>query len=161
MRSAEEWFSMYGESHQNKTNKAIHFIFVPLIMFTVIGLFLAIPMPESIASISPHLNAATAFIAITWLGFYLRTNPLLALGMLIQVAIMYALQFLLLSTVLGGSLGYLAIANVAIFAISWVAQFWGHKIEGKKPSFINDLQFLLIGPMWILGFIYRNLGIKY
>ncbi len=160
MRSADEWFELYGESHQNKTNKAIHFIFVPLIMFTVIGLFLSIPMPESMTNISPHLNAATIFIAVTWLGFYLRTNALLALGMLIQVALMYLLQFLILQA-LNGSLGWLAIINVAVFAVSWVFQFVGHKIEGKKPSFINDLQFLLIGPMWILGFIYRNLGIKY
>jgi uncharacterized membrane protein YGL010W len=55
----------------------------------------------------------------------------------------------------------LALVMLGIFAVCWVFQFWGHKIEGKKPSFLDDLKFLLVGPMWILGFVYRKLGIKY
>ena len=50
---------------------------------------------------------------------------------------------------------------ILIFIISWILQFIGHKIEGKKPSFIKDIQFLLIGPAWLLGYIYRKQGIKY
>jgi len=48
-----------------------------------------------------------------------------------------------------------------VFVLAWVGQFYGHKVEGKKPSFLKDLQFLLIGPAWLLGFIYRKLGIPY
>ena len=53
------------------------------------------------------------------------------------------------------------IFSVIIFVIAWIGQFIGHKIEGKKPSFIEDLQFLLIGPAWLLSFIYKKIGIKY
>ena len=48
-----------------------------------------------------------------------------------------------------------------MFAIAWIGQFIGHKIEGAKPSFLDDLKFLLIGPAWLLSFIYKKLGIKY
>jgi uncharacterized membrane protein YGL010W len=64
---------------------------------------------------------------------------------------------------------YLAKADIAplwlisilIFAVAWIGQFIGHNIEGKKPSFLKDLQFLLIGPMWLLSFIYKKLNIAY
>ena len=45
--------------------------------------------------------------------------------------------------------------------LAWIGQFIGHKIEGEKPSFFEDLQFLLIGPAWLLGAIYQKLGIRY
>ena len=51
--------------------------------------------------------------------------------------------------------------SLMIFIVAWIGQFIGHKIEGKKPSFFQDLQFLLIGPAWLLSFIYDKLGIKY
>ncbi|WP_291074819.1 MULTISPECIES: Mpo1-like protein [unclassified Empedobacter] len=50
---------------------------------------------------------------------------------------------------------------LVVFIITWLLQFVGHKIEGKKPSFLKDLQFLLVGPIWLLGFILRKVGIKY
>ena len=49
---------------------------------------------------------------------------------------------------------------LSIFIIAWIGQFIGHKIEGKKPAFFKDLQFLLIGPLWLLSFIYKKLNIK-
>ena len=51
--------------------------------------------------------------------------------------------------------------SLIIFVVAWIGQFIGHKIEGKKPSFFQDLQFLLIGPAWLLSFIYNKFGIKY
>jgi uncharacterized membrane protein YGL010W len=50
---------------------------------------------------------------------------------------------------------------LALFIVAWIFQFIGHKIEGKKPSFFKDLQFLLIGPAWLLSFIYQKVGIRY
>jgi uncharacterized membrane protein YGL010W len=53
------------------------------------------------------------------------------------------------------------ITSIIIFALAWVGQFYGHAVEGKKPSFLKDVQFLMIGPAWVLAFLYRKLGIKY
>jgi uncharacterized membrane protein YGL010W len=51
--------------------------------------------------------------------------------------------------------------SIVVFVIAWIGQFIGHSIEGKRPSFFKDLQFLLIGPLWLLSFVYRRLGIRY
>ena len=50
---------------------------------------------------------------------------------------------------------------LAIFVVAWIGQFVGHAVEGRRPSFFKDLQFLLIGPLWLLSFAYRRLGLRY
>jgi len=51
--------------------------------------------------------------------------------------------------------------SIAVFVVAWIGQFIGHKIEGKKPSFLDDLRFLLIGPLFVLGFLYRRFNLVY
>ena len=51
--------------------------------------------------------------------------------------------------------------SIAIVVLAWVGQFVGHQIEGRKPSFLDDLRFLLIGPLFVLGFLYRRLDLAY
>jgi uncharacterized membrane protein YGL010W len=50
---------------------------------------------------------------------------------------------------------------LVLFVLAWIGQFVGHKIEGKKPSFFQDVVFLLIGPAWLLHFIYKKAGQRY
>jgi uncharacterized membrane protein YGL010W len=53
------------------------------------------------------------------------------------------------------------VTSLVIFVAAWIGQFIGHAIEGKRPSFFKDLQFLLIGPLWLLAAAYRRLGLRY
>jgi uncharacterized membrane protein YGL010W len=144
--------SEYGVSHKNLTNQLIHKICVPLIMLSVVGIIWAIPTPEFFNSI-PYLNWATIFVAAC-LVFYLTLNFVMFIGMLILTAAMCWICQQLQNS------GILLSTSIAIFVLSWIAQFYGHKIEGKKPSFIQDLAFLLIGPLWVLRFFYSKVGIK-
>jgi uncharacterized membrane protein YGL010W len=50
---------------------------------------------------------------------------------------------------------------VLAFVVAWIGQFIGHAIEGKRPSFFKDVQFLMIGPLWLLADVYRRLGIRF
>jgi len=52
-------------------------------------------------------------------------------------------------------------AAAAIFVIAWIGQFVGHAVEGRRPSFFKDLQFLLIGPLWLLAAAYRRFSLPY
>src|SRR5450830_683990 len=54
-----------------------------------------------------------------------------------------------------------ATAALAVLVAAWIGQFIGHKIEGKKPSFFEDLRFLLIGPLFVLSVFYRRWRISY
>ena len=85
--------------------------------------------------------------------FYISLSLPIAIGMLVVSALM-----VLTLTIVTEHLLTLALV---VFAIAWIGQFIGHKIEGKKPSFFEDIKFLLIGPAWLLGFVYRRLGIAY
>lgn len=142
----------YGVSHTNPTNQLIHKICVPLIMLTVIGFFWLIPRPEAFHSI-PYLNWATIFIGLC-LIFYLSLNFLMFLGMLVQTFVMSVIVSKLDQS------GILLPFCVIVFVLSWIGQFYGHKIEGKKPSFLQDLVFLLIGPLWVQRFLYKRIGLK-
>jgi uncharacterized membrane protein YGL010W len=66
-----------------------------------------------------------------------------------------------LYAMVGFNAGVLALWAVGIFVVAWIGQFVGHKIEGKKPSFLEDLQFLLIGPAWLMHFIFKKMGIRF
>ena len=153
MKTVDDWFREYGESHQNHTNKILHWVCIPLIMFSLIGLLWILPIPGL-----DHEVANVGFVfLLASLGYYLRLSVPLALGMTVIASVMVAI----LVIIERHSTWPLWQICLAIFVLAWVGQFIGHKIEGKKPSFFQDHQFLLIGPLWLLGFIYRRVGIRY
>jgi uncharacterized membrane protein YGL010W len=150
-KSINTWLDEYAESHQNKINKSIHWICVPLITFTLLGLLSLISYDFK----TYNIDLASILIAIAII-FYFRLSKSLAVGMLIfSTFCIFILSKL--KTIIPGS--NLIILYILVFIISWIGQFIGHKIEGKKPSFIKDIQFLLIGPVWLLSFIYKKLNI--
>lgn len=151
----QQWFDLYGESHQNLTNKAIHWICVPTIFFSVIGLLASIPPPE-LPAIGQIPWAKTVMLVVL-VGFYLPRSLTLTTGM----AVWGGFCLWLCTVIIDRSPWPLWAVSLAAFALAWIGQFIGHHIEGKKPSFLDDLQFLLIGPAWLMGFIYRRLGIPY
>jgi uncharacterized membrane protein YGL010W len=158
MREIDDWFNAYAESHQNRINKLIHWICVPLIFWSVIALLWSIPFPEAIQGTG--LNWAYVVLMGT-LGWYMFLAPPLAIGMLvISYSLLYFTETLHARLDETGQIS-LWILSLLVFAIAWVGQFIGHKIEGKKPSFLTDLSFLLIGPLWLLHFIYRKLRLPY
>ncbi len=154
-RNIHQWLEAYGESHQNKTNKLIHWVCVPGIFLTIAGLLWCIPVPEAMAKV-PYLNWATLTM-LPIMAFYFRLSALVALGMAAFTLVCMAAIAWYEQVAMFGLLE----TCVFFFVGFWIMQFWGHKIEGQKPSFFEDLQFLLIGPAWVIGFAYRKLGIQY
>ena len=157
MKTIQNWLDEYAVSHQNPTNKKVHFVCVPVIFFTIVGLLYSIPFPQLVDLKIVEFNVATIALVLVTL-YYLRLSVSLAIGM-------FLFSFLCLvisqSIVLQSSKSVLAITCVILFIMAWIFQFWGHNIECKKPSFLKDLQFLMIGPAWIMSFIYKKLGISY
>ena len=154
-RSIQDWFDAYGVSHQNPTNKLIHWICVPTIYFCVVGLLWSIPLPDAPPFSGAHLVAKVAVGLVAL--FYLRISLPIMIGMLAWSVLCLAVCSYL---DLYAPWPLWAIC-LSLFVLAWIGQFYGHRIEGKKPSFLDDLQFLMIGPAWLLGFIYRRLGIPY
>jgi uncharacterized membrane protein YGL010W len=155
MRSVADWLGEYGESHIDPTNKLLHWVCVPLIVLALMGMFWSIPVPRAFAEASPWINWATLGAVIA-LGYYASLSIRLAIG----IAIVFAMMFAILNGLAELPAPLWATALV-IFVAAWVGQFIGHAVEGKRPSFFKDVQFLLIGPLWLLAALYRRLGISY
>ncbi len=148
MKSMQNLLDEYGESHQNQTNKLIHWICVPLIYFSLVCFIIQ-------ARLSTGISFTTAVFTLALL-FYVSKSFSIAIGMGAFTVICMMVAFVI-KKVLPFPIWQPALI---IFVLAWVGQFIGHKIEGKKPSFLKDLQFLLVGPAWLLAFIYKKLGIK-
>jgi uncharacterized membrane protein YGL010W len=159
MRKIDHLFLEYGESHQNGTNKTIHWICVPLIFFSIVGLIASIPsqpVQSVLGAGNPYANWAAVGLILV-LVYYVSLSIPLSIGMMLFSALcLLVVNFIVQSTDVP-----LWIVSLVIFFVAWIGQFYGHKIEGKKPSFLKDIQFLLIGPAWLMHFIYKRLGIPY
>jgi uncharacterized membrane protein YGL010W len=155
MRSVADWFGEYGESHAHPTNKLLHWICVPLIVLAVMGLLWSIPFPEVVAGQSRWINWATLIAALA-VAYYAT----LSVGLAIGTALSYVLLFAAIVAL--ESLPWPVWASsLFIFIVAWIGQFIGHAVEGKRPSFFKDLQFLMIGPLWLVAGLYRRLGVPY
>lgn len=157
MRKIDLLFAEYAESHRNSTNKLIHWICVPLIFWTILGFISLIPAPHFCASYFGCISFVSIIAVVLVTIFYARLSLLISFLMIIIMLLME--HFVYAVNINFGKKSWLIYAGV--FIITWILQFVGHKIEGKKPSFLKDLQFLLIGPIWLLSFILKKTGIRY
>ena len=148
MKTVHQWLAEYSISHRNPTNNTLHWICVPQIVFAAFLAFKCIALGHGLA------NAELLVMALS-LAYYLRLSWRLAIGLaLVYVPMYYAT--VLIQQAAGP---YTLAIAAAIFVVAWIGQFIGHHYEGAKPSFFKDLQFLLIGPLWLMSFIYRKLQI--
>ena len=140
-RKVDSLLARYGESHTQPVNELIHFVAIPLIVFSLLGVLYWV-----------HPNLALVVVAAS-LVYYARLSIVFTATMALLSALMlYGLGLL-------GS--WLLPLSIAIFVVSWIFQFIGHKIEGKKPSFLEDLQYLLVGPLFVLSKLFLKLGIRW
>ncbi len=160
-RQVDIYFDAYSESHQNPTNKFIHWICVPLILFSIIGLVTAIPFPklEFLGQYQTYINWFSFLMAAIIL-YYFELSRILAFLMILVISFMFYFIVLLERVEQNGGPALWQV-SLGIFVVAWIGQFIGHKIEGKKPSFLDDLRFLLIGPIWLLHFICKKVGMPY
>jgi uncharacterized membrane protein YGL010W len=140
-RRVDELLAHYGESHQNPGNEVIHFIAIPLIMLSLVGMLFAL-----------HPYVAYAFMAASMV-YYARLSMVFLVSMAVLSAVAIALVFAMGRHVLA--------ISVAIFVGAWIMQFIGHKMEGKKPSFFEDIQYLWVGPLFVLSKLFIKLGVRW
>ncbi|MGA9334867.1 MAG: Mpo1-like protein [Rudaea sp.] len=153
-REVDRWLGNYSQDHRSPTNILIHWICVPLILWTAIALLWVVPVPAVLGRAGLWAGVAMFF---AW-TFYMRLSRPLGFGMLVA--------FVVLGLITEAAYRFLGPRDlmwlsIVVFVLAWIAQFVGHKIEGKKPSFLTDLAYLLIGPAWIVAKIMRKLGVAY
>lgn len=155
MRNLNQFLADYGESHEHPVNQLIHFICVPVILFSTLGLLWLVPIGQWMGlegAAGQWLNGATVLgvlSAIVYLRLGVGVLALMVGWFAASVAIILAIQNA------GLPLGWI---SLSVWVAAWIVQVYGHKVEGKKPSFVDDLIFLLIGPIFVSVEIAGKLG---
>lgn len=157
MRKIDQLFSEYAESHQNPTNKAIHWICVPLIFWSILGFISIVPSPHIFVQYFGAISVVSVLALLIVTVFYFRLSWRMALMMIVIMLLMEHLVYFVNIHLAHHSW----MLFLTVFILAWIGQFYGHKVEGKKPSFLKDLQFLLIGPIWLLHFLLKKWKLKY
>jgi len=154
MRTLKQFLDTYAESHQNPVNQWIHVFCVPAIFFATLGLMWLVPVgrfiPGVSADLASYINLATLFAALIGLPYYLR----LSFGSLIIGTSWSLLSFAAIFAIQSHGVSLFWI-SAAVWVVAWAIQFYGHHVEGAKPSFADDVQFLLIGPLFVMQKINR------
>ena len=153
-RPVDRFLGNYSEDHRHPTNRLVHWVCVPLIVWSVIALLWVISVPPGIGRPGLWAGAALVFASM----YYIKLSMRLAIALVLFFALLMGITHLFYNAI--GTSGLLWTA-VGVFVLAWIAQFIGHQIEGRRPSFLTDLVYLLVGPMWLMSKIFRRLGISY
>jgi uncharacterized membrane protein YGL010W len=154
MRQIDALLDQYSEDHRNHTNQLIHLLCVPAIVWSVTALLWTIPVPGTWF----RPGAFCAFVMVAALAWYWRLSPRLFVGIALVFALFAAINWWIATRFGMAALLWTAIG---VFVVAWIGQFIGHHIEGRRPSFLTDLKFLLVGPMWTIRKLYDRLGLAY
>ena len=147
MRSIDEFLNEYGKTHRNPRNQLIHFVCVPVILISSLafGWPLSMAMLGSEAAWAPYVNVATVASILMLAAFYSRLGWRAVTAMVVFLGVSIAV----IMAVESSPLPLIWTAVIAWIA-AWLVQLIGHNIEGAKPSFLDDVVFLLIGPLFVL-----------
>lgn len=152
-RSMRDWLESYSQDHQHPTNRLLHWICVPLIVWSVLALLWTIPVPPTL--LRPGAWAVLAIVlAFAW---YWKHSHRLGAALLVALAI-----FALICAGVFDRLGPMSMRwlAVGVFVGAWVGQFIGHVFEGRRPSFFTDLAYLMVGPAWLMDKLLNRIGLK-
>src|SRR5205085_942815 len=120
MRDIAEYFADYASYHRTQGNKWFHRAGIPLIVLTLIGMLVRVPIARGV-------NAAIVLIVLAEL-VYFALEWRLAIAMLVVTAAFY----------FAGAAMPLWL-NVALFVLGWIFQFVGHSVyEKKQPAFLKN-----------------------
>ena len=123
---------------------------------STLGLFWLLPLGQWLGlegAGAYWVNGGTLLAAIC-MPFYFR----MSLGMTVLMAGWLAVSLAIIVAVDRSGLS-LAWNAAGLWLLAWAVQVWGHKVEGKKPSFVDDLVFLLVGPMFVSIELAHKLGV--
>ena len=152
-RSMHDWLESYSQDHQHPTNRLLHWICVPLIVWSVLALLWTIPVPATLL----RPGAWAVFAIVLAFAWYWKRSHRLGAALLVALAIFALICAGVFERLGPMSMRWLA---VCVFVAAWLGQFIGHVFEGRRPSFFTDLAYLLVGPAWLMDKLLNRIGLK-
>jgi uncharacterized membrane protein YGL010W len=152
MKAIEENLTQYAAYHRDRRNIATHFVGVPMIVFAVV---------LALATMSIHAGSmavtVAALVCLAASIYYLRQDLALGAALALVLFLMCAASSEIIARMSTGAV--LGLAG-GVFAVGWALQFLGHKFEGMKPAFFDDLMQLVIGPLFVCAEAFFVFGAK-
>lgn len=153
MPEADRWLDDFGASHRQISHAPVFWLAVPVLILGTVGLLWSLPVPAEFSSISPLLNWGSTFLLATMVYYFVISLPL-AFGMLPFILGLAAFHLWLQWSPFSG-----LHASLGMFGGGMIGVYVGHYGHGGLRAALNDLQHIMIAPMWVLSLIYRKFGI--
>lgn len=158
----EFYFDKFAAAHQNPANKLIYTTFIPLLIFSLLGIMWTIPFPyiKFLGQYNQYFNWSSFLLAFMVLYYYFKFSPMLSyFVMLILFGFYYIITQLLAWQKAGGP--DFGLLSLGIYFISFIALFIGYQIEGKKLSWEYRMKNILIAPIFLLHLVLKRFKIRY
>lgn len=133
-KSLDGWLQEYSQAHRHPVNRAIHVVCVPAILFAIVAFLWSFHVLGLRVSYLLMIVVAPFYF---WLGPKAMGVMVVELGACVLILSFWPHTLPLVAT------------SIEIFVLAWIGQFVGHTVEGSRPKFLQDLNFLLIGPLWV------------
>ena len=155
MSEIDGWLELYELTHRDLRNPLVYWAAVPMVVLGTVGLLWSLPTPVEFAEISPLLNWGSAFLMATAI-YYFIISLSLAIGMLPFLLGIAAVQVWLVQSAypqLGVSVGLL---------VAGTAGLWLGRPGGARFGAVwQDLQLMMIGPVWLLSALYKRFNVPF
>ena len=155
MNETDGWLRRYEETHSDLTNPVVYWAAVPMVVLGTVGLLWSLPIPDAFYEISPLMNWGTAFLMAAAV-YYFIISVSLAIGMLPFVIGVAGINMWL-----DGSDFSLLRVSIVLLLAGIIGLWLGHRNQGGIRPVLDDLQFMMIGPAWLLSVLYKRIGIPF
>jgi uncharacterized membrane protein YGL010W len=155
MTILNEWADRYGALRARGAGSASAWVGIPLVTLSLIGLLWSLPVPQPFREASPAINYATLFIMATFVYYCILSVSLALVSLVLMLAATAPSVWLT-----AAGLPLLPIAAV-VFAASFGWQLLETRRATGRMLVIANLQYLMLGPIWLLRAAYRSLGLRY
>ncbi len=155
MNDTDTWLERYGAHRENLAAPGIYWLSVPLVVLGTVGLLWSLPVPPEFLEISPLLNWGSAFLMAATV-YYFILSLALAIGLLPLIMGIAVFEMWLAQS------DYSMLRVSASFVVAGLLGIgFAQRNKRSLAAIVEDLQTIMLGPVWLLSIIYRRLGIPY
>lgn len=142
----------YSTCHRNARNRALHYIGIPIIVFSLLLAGSLVPGPPQAPGITGAVVAAVVLVL-----YYVTLDRNLAAATAVSLALM-----ILLASSITTRLAPAPVLGIAavLFVAGWVLQLVGHFIEGRRPALVDDFALTFVAPIYLAAESAFALGLR-
>jgi uncharacterized membrane protein YGL010W len=153
--TVDEWADQFGRLRASAPSALSAWLGIPIVITALIGLLWAIPVPDILTDASPVINAATLFIMASFVYYCILSIPLAIGGLL------FLISAAIPSAWLDQTEQPLWPVAAGVFVIAFAWQLTETRRATGRLLVLRNLQYVMLGPIWLLRGLYRRAGLRY